>query len=97
MKIFKALKPIYDINNEENIVKENGLVIFEDEERAENAVNKGLVEEVTFAYFKGVTNEEKKTENLKELTVKGIKEILDDKGIKYKTNDKKEDLLNKLK
>lgn len=106
MKIYRALANIYDLTRQDKevVVKQGGLLTFEDESRAEKAIQKNVVEEVSVYELKGSLDEktEKEAEdtevdnNYQDLTNDELRKLLDERKIEYKASDKKEVLINLL-
>ena len=105
MKVYRALVNICDLtkNDKEVIVNQGGLLTFEDESRADRAIQNNVVEEVSVYELKGSFDEkaEKETKstegnNYQDLTNEELRKLLGERNIEYKANDKKDVLINLL-
>lgn len=106
MKVYRALVNIYDLakKDKEVIVKQGGLLTFEDKSRAEKAIQNNVVEEINVYELKGNLDEEaeKETKNTEvnnsyqDLTNDELRNLLDERKIEYKANDKKDVLIKLL-
>lgn len=105
MKVYRALVSICDLTkkDKEVIVKQGELLTFEDESRAEKAIQNNVVKEVSVYELKGRLDEktEKETKstegnNYQDLTNEELRNLLDERKIEYKANDKKDVLISLL-
>lgn len=106
MKVYRALVSICDLTkkDKEVIVKQGELLTFEDESRAEKAIQNNVVKEVSVYELKGSLDEKTEEEaedtedntNYQELTNDELRNLLDERKIEYKANDKKEVLISLL-
>ena len=98
MDIYLAKTRLYDLNNKDLEVEKGKLVAFEDEERAETALNKELIEKVHVTVFKETTNEKEETKNpnLNNLKVDELKDIARYEDIELNGKETKKDLIDKI-
>lgn len=106
MKIYRALENIYDLTRQDKevVVKQGELLTFEDESRADKAIQNNVVEEISVYELKGQLDEKTEEEaedtevdnSYQDLTNDELKKLLDERKIEYKANAKKDVLINLL-